>query len=189
MKPIPNSIFVDLKDKWYDKLILFAVSYVKSESAAQDLVQDTFLKIIESVDDVNSIDNMGALLYTILKNKALDYIRHKVVECRHSTSSAEDYRYLLANSYALEDSTIKIIINNQIRKALNEAIDKLPEQTRRVFILNKYDDIKYKEIASRLNISEKTVEYHICKAYSLLRKELGDYYVIISILGISSFLN
>ncbi|MEF9931036.1 MAG: RNA polymerase sigma-70 factor [Bacteroidales bacterium] len=168
-----------LKEQWYNRLKIFAISYVRNSQDAEDLVQDTILKIWESEVDIHSCENIGALLYTILRNKCLDYLKHKIVELKHNNTMIEEYNFLVANSYALEDSSINIITNNQIKEALNKALLKLPKQTRKVFILNKYNDLKYKEIAEELSISVKTVEYHISKAFLLLRKEMGGYYALI----------
>lgn len=168
-----------LREQWYSRLRVFAVSYIRNTDDAEDLIQDTILKIWESEIDIPSCENIGALLYTILRNKCLDYIKHKIVELKHNHAITGEYNSLLANMYALEDNSINIITNNQIKEALNKALQKLPKQTRDVFIMNKFNDLKYKEIADELSISVKTVEYHISRAFSLLRKEMGGYYALI----------
>jgi RNA polymerase sigma-70 factor (family 1) len=168
----------DIERIWHGKLKIFANAYIHSETTAEDLVQDTFLKLIESDTKITDYHNIGAILFTILKNKCLDYIKHKTVVEKHHESVTENYEYMVANKFALEDDSIRIITRNEIRKALKEAIDKLPEQTRKIFVMNKLKEKKYKEIAQILNISEKTVEYHISKAFSFLRKEMGDYYIL-----------
>lgn len=170
---------LNLKKVWYARLKIFASSYVRDNNASEDLVQDTFLKIIESEINLEECENIGALLYTILKNKCLDFLKHKLVEYKHNSAMLMEYNLLLTNQYALEDNSINIITNNQIKKALNEALDKLPEQTRKVFILCKYQHLKYDEIAQELKISVKTVEYHMSKAFSFLRKEMRGFYVLI----------
>lgn len=171
--------FALLKEQWYSRLKMFAISYIHDTQAAEDLIQDTLLKILENGVDIQLCENIGALLYTILRNKCLDYIKHKLVELKHNNSVLDKYNSLLANQYALEDNSIKIITNNQIKEALNKALQKLPKQTRDVFVMNKFKDLKYKEIADELSISVKTVEYHISKAFSLLRKEMGGYYTLL----------
>lgn len=170
---------IRLKEEWHGRLKLFAVSYVRNPHDAEDLVQDTYFKLWESGMDITLCENIGALLYTILRNKCLDYIKHKVVELKHNTALTSAYNSLLANQYALEDDSITIITNNQIKEALNKALLKLPPQTREVFIMNKFRDMKYKEIAGELSISVKTVEYHISRAFTLLRKEMGGYYTLL----------
>lgn len=177
-KNLERNILI-LKKAWYNKLKIFAISYIRDENAAEDLVQDTILKLLESKINIEECQNIGALLYTILKNKCLDYLKHKLVAYKHNEKMLFEYNMLLSNQYALEDNSIKIITNNQIKQALNNAIDKLPIQTKRVFIMSKYQHKKHEEIAQELNISIKTVEYHISKSYSFLRKEMKGFYALI----------
>ena len=167
-----------LRKEWGEKLHLFAYSYVHSFEVAEDLVQDVFLKILEQNMDLSGYRNAGSLLYTILRNKCRDYIKHKRVEESHIGDVAES-NYLKASKYALEDESIKIITDNEIRKILRSAIDSLPGQTREVFILSKFKDKKYQEIADMLGISSRQVEYHIAKAMSLLKERMGEYYILV----------
>ena len=167
-----------LQREWGEKLQLFAYSYVHSYAVAEDLVQDVFLKILEQNIDVSSYRNIGSLLYTILKNKCLDYIKHKTVEENHIQDVVET-NYLIASKYALEDDSIKIITDNQIRKILMEAINTLPPQTREVFILSKFKEKKYQEIALMCNLSTRQVEYHIAKAMTHLKDKMGEYYLLL----------
>lgn len=170
---------IRLKEAWYDRLRIFALSYIRDPLDAEDLVQDTLVKLWESRIDLTVCENIGALLYTILKNKCLDYIKHRVVRLRHDMQMQAEYNFLLTNQYALEDESINIITNNQIKEALSIALAKLPEQTRNVFVMSKLKGRKQKEIAEELGVSIKTVEYHIGRAFMLLKKELGGYYTLL----------
>lgn len=168
-----------LRDVWYGRLRIFALSYIKNPDDAEDLVQETLVKLWESKIDLSTCENVGALLYTILKNKCLDYIKHRVVRLKHNNEMLGEYNFLSTNQCALEDESITLITNNQIKEALNSALAKLPKQTRDVFVMNKFRDLKYREIAQELGISVKTVEYHINRAFVLLRKEMGGYYALL----------
>ncbi len=172
-----------LRKEWGDKLRLFAYSYVHSMSVAEDLVQDVFLKILEHNVDVSAYNNAGSLLYTILKNKCLDYIKHRTVEENHAQDVVQA-NYLLANRYALEDDSIKIITDNEIRKILRESINSLPDSTREVFILSKFKEKTYQEIADMKGMSVRQVEYHLFKAMNLLKEKMGKYYILVVFLGI-----
>ncbi len=167
-----------LRKEWGEKLHLFAYSYVHSAVVAEDLVQDVFLKILEHKINLSEYNNVGSLLYTILRNKCLDYIKHKMVEENH-IRDVMDANYLVASKYALEDDSIKIITDNEIHKILREAIDALPDTTREIFVLSKFKEKKYQEIADIYGISERQVEYHIYKAMSLLKDKMGKYYLLI----------
>lgn len=84
-----------------------------------------------------------------------------------------------ANIYALEDKSINIITEEQIKKALLKAIDKLPQPRKNIFIMSRFRGMKNAEIAKRMSLSVKTIEYHITKAISFLRSKLEDYYIYI----------
>ena len=166
-----------LKTEWGERLRVFAYSYVHSFAVAEDLVQDVFLKILEQQIDISQYKNIGSLLYTILKHKCLDYIKHKLVEESHIQDIIEA-NYLLANKYALEDDSIRIITENEIRKILKEAIDSLPHITKEVFIQSKFKEKKYHEIAEMYDITPRQVEYHIYKAMTILKEKMGAYYLL-----------
>lgn len=172
-----------LQKEWEGKLRLFAYQYVRSYPIAEDLVQDVFLKLIESDIDPLQYENIGSFLYTILKNKCIDYIKHKIVEKKYLYSVSE-MNYLTANCIALEDESIQLITDNEINKMLREAIMSLPDLTREVFILNKFKKKKYKEIAQICGISERAVEYQMSKATAVLKKILGPHYIFLIFLGI-----
>ena len=172
-----------LQKEWGGKLRLFAYQYVRSYPIAEDLVQDVFLKLIESEIDITQYNNIGSLLYTILRNKCINYIKHKLVEDKYLYSISE-LNYLTAHQIALEDESIQMINNNEINKMLRDAIMSLPELMREVFILSKFKKKKYKEIAQICGISPRSVEYQMSKATSILKKVLGPYYIIAIFFGI-----
>ena len=82
-----------LRKEWGEKLHLFAYSYVHSAVVAEDLVQDVFLKILEQNVDLSEYRSLESFMYTILRNKCLDYIKHKVVVTNHVQNIA-DLNYL-----------------------------------------------------------------------------------------------
>ena len=172
-----------LRKDWGERLRQFAYSYVHSTAVAEDLVQDVFLKLLEQKINVSEYENIGSLLYTILKHKCLDYIKHKIVEANHVQDVLE-VNYLLSSKYALEDESINIIIDNEIKKKLRDAIYTLPDSTREIFILSKFKNKTYQEIADSQGISARQVEYQICKAMSSLKEKMGKYYILAIFLGI-----
>ena len=168
-----------LRTEWSHKLSVFALSYVRCRFTAEDLVQDTFIKLWESRQDIARYDSVGSFVYTILKNKCLDYLKHKTIELKYNQQSSSEYIYLQANKYALEDESINIITDAQIRKALSNAVGKLPRHCREVFIMSRYNGLKNQEIAMELSISVQTVEYHMTRAISFLKKEMEEYFILI----------
>ena len=67
------------------------------------------------------------------------------------------------------------LYTHEVQEIVNQTLEKLPSKTRQIFLMNRYEDISYPEIAQRLSINQKTVEYHISKALKVLRLVLKDY--------------
>jgi len=171
--------FEYLKDQWSNKLKIFARSYVRNENISEDLIQDTFIKLWEVRHTLDKEEYLGTYLFTIVKNKCLDYLKHKTIQQKYKNSLSEDYYYLLSNIYALEDSSIDIISEHELKDALFNAIKKMPHPRREIFIMSRFRNMKNQEIADELSLSVKTVEYHISKSISFLRDELKNYYILI----------
>lgn len=174
-----EKVFEYIKKEWGQKLRIFARSYVRLNGVSEDLVQDTFIKFWEARRTFENEKMIAPYLFTILRNKCLDYLKHKVVEQKFNDITTENYNYWLANIYALEDPSISIITENQIKKALFDAINKMPQLRREIFIMSRFKDMKNQEVAEEMGVSVKTVEYHMTKAISFLREELKDYFVLI----------
>lgn len=174
-----EKVFEYIKKEWGQKLRIFARSYVRLNGVSEDLVQDTFIKFWEARRTFENEKMIAPYLFTILRNKCLDYLKHKVVEQKFNDIATENYNYWLANIYALEDPSISIITENQIKKALFDAINKMPQLRREIFIMSRFKDMKNQEVAEEMGVSVKTVEYHMTKAISFLREELKDYFVLI----------
>lgn len=171
-------VFEYIKNVWSQRLRIFARSYVRLNDVSEDLVQETLIKFWETRHTFSNEETIAPYLFTILKNKCLDYLKHKVVEQKYNNTTTEDYNYWIANMYALEDSSINIITENQIKKACFDAISKMPQPRRDIFIMSRFKNMKNQEIAEEMGISVKTVEYHITKSISFLREELKDYFVL-----------
>jgi RNA polymerase sigma-70 factor (ECF subfamily) len=108
-------------------------------------------------------------------NESLNFIKHQKVKAGHQLHVA----YSMKNkSEQAQPKMIRKELENKFRQALNE----LPEQCRTVFQLSRFEDMKYKEIADKLDISVKTVENHMGKALKLLRTKLVDFLPLLLIL-------
>ncbi len=172
-------VFEYIKNEWTWRLRVFARSYVRLDDVSEDLIQDTFIKFWETRGSFENENLLAPYLFTILRNKCLDYLKHKTVEQKYNATATDNYNYWLANMYALEDSSINIITENQIRKAFFDAVAKMPQPRRDIFIMSRFRDMKNTEIADEMSVSVKTVEYHITKSISFLREELKDYFVLL----------
>lgn len=160
---------------YYSKLKRFAKAYVIREADAENIVQDIFLNLWEKKDIISQHTNLNSFLYTAVKNKCLDFMRHKqVVKKTTDKLQKENTLEIQLNLQSLESLEDKIFTLD-IEQKVEEAIKLLPPRCREVFILNKIKGKKQKEIAKELNISINTVENQMTIAYKKLKTILKEY--------------
>jgi len=159
----------------YKNLHAYAFTMLKDEDDAEEMVQQVFFKLWERSEHLNFSGPVAAYLYRAVHNETLNFIKHQKVKAGHQLHVA----------YSMKNKTEQVHgelmgkeLENKFRKALNE----LPEQCRTVFQLSRFEDMKYKEIADKLDISIKTVENHMVKALKLLRTKLVDFLTLLMIL-------
>lgn len=167
-----ESIYVS----YYSRMKRFAQEYVIREEDAENIVQDVFLELWEHKRFLSSHSNLFAYLFTAVKNKCLDFLRHKtVVEKTAEKLKDEHTRSLQMKLYSLEAFDEKLFSEPDIETIVQNAINALPDKCREIFILNKMEGKKQKVIAQELNISIHTVESQMAIAYKKLKEELKDY--------------
>lgn len=155
-----TTAFTKFYTSYFQKLLLASDKYVRDIYIAEEIVQDVFLKMWEFPENLAEIKSVRSYLYRSVINASINYInRKKNIELHHLklvTELSEDY---------IQD----LDEENEIIVLLRIEIEKLPNQCKKVFKLSRFDQLKYKEIALDLNISEKTVENHIGNALKILR--------------------
>jgi len=175
MEHARNSTFNDIYNAYYKKSFYFAKSYVHDDTVAEDIASDSLIKLREKLK-TETIDYVAPLLFTILKHKALDYLKHEEVKRSAFISLADwENQELSIRISTLETCEPNDIFSNEVERIVQETLSRLPEQTRQIFLLSRYEDKSNKEIAEQAGISVKGVEYHISKALKALRITLKDY--------------
>lgn len=160
---------------WYSRAKYFAREYVSSESDAENIIQDVFLHLYERRDLIDAYTNVTAYLFTSIKNRCLDYLRKKVLEQDIALEMQSEFNMELRIKYdSLEILNTQFPDEAGIEVLLNNALQKLPERCRDIFIMNKLEGKKQKQIAEELNLSINTVETQMGIAYKKLREELKD---------------
>lgn len=160
---------------WYARAKGFACEYVQSEEEAENIVQDVFLYLYERRDLLDAYTNLPAYLFTSVKNKCLDYLRHRVVEQEAVLAMQSEFDMALRMKYdSLEMLHVSFPDEASIEELLDQALQKLPERCREIFIMNKLEGKKQRQIADELQISVNTVESQMAIAYKKLREELKD---------------
>ena len=172
-----NRLFKQYKEPF----TAFAGSYVRDEMAAEDIYMDSMLQYWEKGDSLPDDTNVPAYILTIVKNKALNYLRHQLIECKMMAQiSSLKQRELSMNIFSLEACNPEELFADNIRDIMSKSLNTLSENTRNIFYLSRFSDLTNKEIASRLHMTEKGVEYHMSRALKTLRKALKDYLPLIA---------
>lgn len=159
-----------LYKKFYAGLVSFAAKYVDFEHA-EEIVQDTMIWLWEHRDSINLDLNINSFLFTVVKNRALNVIKHQSVKSKVHQEIIDKYEKNFMDINFYEET--------ELRKLYNDALAKIPETYRRAFVMNREKGMTYEEIAQELNISPKTVGYRISQSLKILRVELRDYLPLI----------
>lgn len=167
--------FNTLYTKYYRKSFLFTKSYIHDECVAEDIASEVLIKLWETGKDKN-IDYFEALLLTSLKNKSLDHLKHEAIkaEAIHSLTDLSQ-RELDIRISTLEVCNPEDIFSAEVQQIITRTLNSLPEQTRYIFEMSRFENKTNKEIAEELGVTTKAVEYHITKALKPLRANLKDY--------------
>ncbi|MEI8005293.1 MAG: RNA polymerase sigma-70 factor [Bacteroidota bacterium] len=149
----------------YKGMLLFAIHYVKEEEAAKEIVQEAFINLWEKRESINPEREVKSYLSASVRNRSLNYLRDN----KRFNGTLLSLGGLLPMPAAEEVNTIEI---RELSGQIHRAIEELPEKCREVFRLNRFEQMKYQEIADHLNISIKTVETQMSKALSHLRSRI-----------------
>ncbi len=163
--------YMFLLNKYHKQLNAYAMTLTHEQSQAQDIVQNVFLNTWKSRKILNPEFSIRNFLYkcvyneflnTYQKNKAVVLLNKKYIEYAHEVA------------VELDDN-----IMNKMMEVVNKEIQKLPPKCQKVFVLSKKEGLTNSEIAEYLDVSIKTVEAQITKAFTILRKSLGKKYEMI----------
>lgn len=152
--------------RYYSALCSHAARFVYSRHIAEDLVSDLFLKFYRTKAYDNITSSYGSYLFRSVRNECFTYLSE---ECRKTDTLGAAEEATIPGYDQQPDAEMDY--NNLVVK-VNEAIGQLPKKCRKVFLLSRFENMKYYEIANELNISPKTVEVHISKALRSLRSAL-----------------
>ena len=166
-----TSAYDELFNTYGKRVYKFAISFLKSREDSEEIVQDTFFKIWEKRQTIDQELSFKSFLFTIAYNNIMTKFREKVKENKYR-------EYLLKNAsdnYDLE----QIILFDDLQNQVQKIIDKLPPRRKQIFILRKENNLTYKEIAEKLDISSKTVENNINLAIKYIKTHIGKDSLII----------
>lgn len=135
---------------------------------SQEIVQRVFVKIWETHQQINPDKSFVSYIYTIAHNMLMNNYQHQMVHFVY-------HEYVLANKSEADYGTEEDIYYNSLNQRLDVIIDQLPPGRRQVFVLSKKEHLSNKSIATRLNISESTVEKQLSKAIQFVRERIKQH--------------
>ncbi|WP_303921274.1 RNA polymerase sigma-70 factor [Draconibacterium sediminis] len=157
----------------YEKIVGFCCQFIPDREEAKNIAQQAFVKLWTNREEVNSINGIRAFLYTAAKTECLNYLRHEKYKLNYQKSTLENREKLL-NQEILESFKFDRLEYMELEEMIQNALDKLPEKCRQVFVKSRFEYKKNREIADELGIALKSVESNITRALKILRKELKD---------------
>src|SRR5665648_40658 len=171
--------FNEIYTAFYRKSYLFVKSYIHDDMAAEDIVSESLIRLWQQMKQ-QTIDPISPFLFSILKNRSLDYLKHQaVIRTVHMEMADTLTRELELRTATLEMSDPNDIFSAEVKQIIESTLNSLPEKTSEIFKLSKFGNKPHKEIAELYNISVKGVDYHITHSVKELRSALKDYLPIL----------
>ncbi|MCG8384997.1 MAG: RNA polymerase sigma-70 factor [Cytophagales bacterium] len=160
--------FEKLYKRFYYILTHYAYRYMKCPELANDMVSEVFYKLWKKRDSISVTTSLQSYLFTAVRNRCLDQLRveNRVDKCDDS---------VLIDLDSSSSTPLQHAIAEELQQKIENAIEALPKDRRKVFRMSRDNGLKYKEIADTLGISIKTVETQMGRALKFLRGELTEY--------------
>lgn len=163
-------IFQQVFAQYYEKLFFYMLSKTKSTYLSEEAVQLTFIKLWQYRTSLNEEISLSRQLFRIARTTLIDLLRSKEYNNRTIVQMDADHRQPLCNNV---DARID---ESELKEKVRKGVQQMPPMRRKIFELSRYSGMSYKEIATELSLSVKTVEHHISRALKQLQH-------IVSILG------
>lgn len=162
--------FEELYLRYWQRVFRFALGKVASQVTVEDICHDVFLSLWQRRSQVQII-NVEAYLIQAAKYAVINYYKSRISDEKHLGLYAESLP-------AARNETEDALYFHSLQQAWLAALDALPEKTKAVFQYSRIDHLSNREIAGRLRLTEKAVEYHITKALRQLKGDLKDFFVL-----------
>lgn len=167
-----ESAFEQVYKNNYKNLHAYVFTMLKDEVMAEEMVQNVFYRIWERPEKLTISGSIEAYLYRAVHNETLNYIKHLKVRSEHQL-------FVSHRRQEEAEGAAKKIQVKELESRIRQALNELPEQCRTIFQLSRFEELRYREIAVKLDISVKTVENQMGKALKILREKLIDFLVFI----------
>ena len=166
-----STAFSYIFKKYYEPLYQFAGRFVKDAHTAENIVQNVFVNLWIERNKRQIETSLKSYLYIMVKNHSLNYLKQE-----------KRMDYLEKRQDIQENFNIppdEKLLEKELHTAVHQAINKLPSQCRQIYLMKRYDDLKYTEIAEILNISINTVKTQMKRALKSLLKHLSPFMIFL----------
>lgn len=168
-----KKVFKDIFVNYYQPLCHLSSYYLEDEDEAKGVVQDAFVKLWENRHKIDLNSNVKNFLFTLVKNSSLNILKRRQILSKHHQKIREsELQYQYESLSRINEDYLEL---NELKEKIDIAIKGLPEHCRVVFEMSRFEEMKNREIAEKLGISQKAVEARMTKAFKMLKNELNDY--------------
>ena len=163
-------------DQYYRPLCAYAVTILKFPETAEDIVQETFIKLWEARESFAIEVSLRAYLYRSVHNNCISFIRNQDVLSRRNKKVNDEivFHADLALSH-FDGEILEQLMTGELEEFFDKTVETLPEQCNRIFCHCRYDQLSYQEIAEKLGISVNTVKTQLSRAFSKLREAYRNF--------------
>ena len=163
-----SNAFQKVFNDCYESLCQYAFTILKDMDEAEDVVQATFIKIWENRKELDIKHAIRSYLFRAVYHKCINQLEHRTVKLKYLDHGMREKSSEVQHPEIFPD---------ELEQNIKNAINRLPPQCRLIFVMSRYEELRYSEIAQKLGISVNTVENQVSKALKILRAELKDIFV------------
>ncbi len=156
---------------WFEKLVNYAYKLIKNDDLASEIVEDFFVYFWENLQKIEINTSLNAYFFKSIHNRCLKEIRHELIKQKYENFT----KLSVDNNFYDTEIPISPLLTQELQQKIDFAVNQLPHQCKEIFTLSRFEDLSYKEIAEKLQLSENTVKTQIKRALKKLRTELADY--------------
>jgi RNA polymerase sigma-70 factor (ECF subfamily) len=171
------SSFASLYQRMQPLLYAYCRKFISDPETARDLVQDAFIQLWENAEDIHT--TIDGYLRKTVQNLCLLHIRRQQIHRRYEDYTALRLKEAELNFFSSEDHPYTSVILKDMEDIIVKCLEKLPPKSRKIFMMNRFENLSCREIAEQLHLSVRTVENHIFRSLAVLKTDLSDYLTVL----------
>jgi len=160
-----KNAFKSLYDRYSKKIYFFSLKYLGNNIEAEELVQSVFINIWENRKTLDPGNSVKSYIYKAAVNYIYNYLKKKAIRTRYFESE-------FAKGEIHSNTTYEQVFLHDLERSIDSIIETLPSQQQKVFQLSRYEGLTHKEIARKLDLSERTVENQIYRSLKIIKNTL-----------------